>query len=207
MKKLLLYIGKFWSYIIPRKLTYLCRRTRDYIYTGYISRRFKQWGTDSIVQGRWRELVGEECIEVGDECTFYPDVELTAWTEYKGVKFQPSIQIGNGCTIRNRCHITAIGYIRIGNNLLTGNDVLISDNNHGKTDKADLQLRPHDRELTAKGQIVIGDNVWIGEKATILGNVRIGDGAIIAAHSVVTHDVPPFSMVAGVPAKVIKQIK
>ena len=205
MKRLLLHIGRMWSYLIPKQLTYYYRRMRDYMYTGYTSRRFKHWGTDSIVQGSWRELAGEECITVGDECTFYPDVELTAWTSYKDQPYEPSITIGNGCTIRNRTHITAINRIQIGNNLLTGNDVLISDNNHGKIDISDLQRRPQDREITSKGAIIIGDNVWIGEKAAILGNVHIGDGAVIAAHSVVTHNVSAYSVVAGTPARVIKQ--
>lgn len=206
MKTVLYFIGRLWSYIIPRRLAYICHRAKEYLYTGYSCRRFKHWGTDSIVQGRWRELRGEECIEVGDGCTFYPDVELTAWTEYKGTTFLPTIQIGNGCTIRNWNHITAIGQIKIGDNLLTGNDVLISDNNHGKTEKTDLQIRPQDRCITTKGGITIGNNVWIGEKAAILGNVKIGDGAVIAAYSVVTKDVPAYSVVAGIPAIVIKQL-
>ena len=206
MRTILLYLGKFWSYIIPRRLSYYCHRAADYLYTGYSSRRFKHWGKDSLIQGRWRELCGEECIKVGDNCTFYPDVELTAWTQYKGTTFNPSIQIGNGCTIRNRNHITAVSRIQIGDNLLTGNDVLISDNNHGSIVKTDLLIRPQDRKITTKGGIIIGSNVWIGEKAAILGNISIGDGAIIAAHSVVTKDVPAYSVVAGVPAKVIKQL-
>ncbi len=206
MRTILLYLGKLWSYITPRKLSYYCQRAADYLYTGYTSRRFKHWGKHSIVQGRWRDLCGEECIEVGDDCTFYPDVELTSWTEYKGTEFHPAIRFGNGCTIRNRNHITAVGSIRIGDNLLTGNDVLISDNNHGKIDKTDLLIRPQNRNITTKGGITIGNNVWIGEKAAILGNVSIGDGAVIAANSVVTKDVPSYSVVAGIPAIVIKQL-
>ena len=97
--------------------------------------------------------------------------------------------------------------IQIGDNLLTGNDVLISDNNHGQTVKDDLMIRPQDRPIHSKGEIIIGNNVWIGEKAVVLGNVKIGDGAIIAANSVVTHDVPAYSIAAGVPAKIIKQIQ
>ncbi|MBR0310679.1 MAG: hypothetical protein IJQ97_07320 [Paludibacteraceae bacterium] len=55
-------------------------------------------------------------------------------------------------------------------------------------------------------KVVIDDNVWIGEKSSILPGVHIGRGAIVAANSVVTHDVPAYSVVAGVPAKVIKQL-
>ena len=207
MRTLLLYLGRLWSFILPPKGMYYLRQIRNYLYTGYSARAFQRWGKNSIVQAPWRELRGAQCIEVGDECTFYPQVELTAWTEYKGNRYTPSIHIGNGCTIRNRNHITAINKITIGNNLLTGNDVLISDNNHGRAVMEDMQIRPQDRPICSKGEIIIGNNVWIGEKAVILGNVKIGDGAIIAANSVVTHDVPAYSIAAGVPAKIIKQIQ
>lgn len=206
MRKLLLYIGRFWAIICPPKIVYFFRQIGNYLYTGYSAKRFKAWGKRSLVQKPWAELQGAECIEVGEDCTFYPQIELTAWTTYKGQTFQPSITIGNGCTIRNRNHITAINRIRIGNNLLTGNEVLISDNNHGSAAKDDLHIRPQDRLLSSKGEIIIGDNVWIGEKAVILGNVHIGDGAIIAANSVVTKDIPAYCIAAGIPAQIIKQI-
>lgn len=206
MRTVLLFLGRVWSFLLPIKAMYYIQQIKNYLYTGYSRRYFKRWGHDSLVTPYWREIHGMECIEVGDNCTFYADVELTTWPEYKGRQYHPSIQIGNGCTIRNRNHITAINRITIGDNLLTGNDVLISDNNHGKIVKEDMMLRPQDRILSSKGEIVIGNNVWIGEKSVILGNVHIGDGAVVAANSVVTHDVPAYAVVAGNPAKIIKQI-
>ena len=59
-------------------------------------------------------------------------------------------------------------------------------------------------EATSKGKIEISDDVWIGTNALILSGVHIGKGAVVAAGSVVTKDVPPFAIVGGVPAKVIK---
>lgn len=59
--------------------------------------------------------------------------------------------------------------------------------------------------LFSKGDVTIGDNVWIGDKATVLPGVTIGDGAVIAANTVVTHDVPAYSVVGGNPARIIKQ--
>lgn len=163
-------------------------------------------GTKKSGKKRWSHLKGAECIEVGDDCTFSQNCELTAWTSYREIKYQPSIIIGNGCTFRQRVHITAINKIQIGDHLLTGNDVLISDNNHGVIEKKDLQISPQDRSLSSKGEIIIGNNVWIGDKACIIGKVTIGDGAIIGANSVVTKDVPAYSVVAGVPAKLLKQL-
>lgn len=83
----------------------------------------------------------------------------------------------------------------------------ITDNGHGDTDYETLQQVPINRRLHSKGDVTIGNNVWIGDKATILPAVTIGDGAVIAANSVVTKDVPAYSVVAGNPAKVIKQVK
>ena len=89
--------------------------------------------------------------------------------------------------------------------MLTGKWVSITDNSHGEPDKDTLGMRPQQRPITSKGPVVIGNNVWIGDKATILPGVTIGDGAVIAANAVVTKDVPAYSVVGGNPAKVIKQ--
>ena len=70
-----------------------------------------------------------------------------------------------------------------------------------------MLILPADRKIVSKGDVEIGENVWIGENACILSGVHIGKGCIIAANAVVTKDVPSFSLVAGVPAKVIKSIK
>lgn len=93
----------------------------------------------------------------------------------------------------------------IGNGVLTGKWITITDNSHGETDKVSLEMKPTKRPITSKGPVVIGDNVWIGDKATILPGVTIGEGAVIAANAVVTKDVPPYSVVGDNPAKVIKQ--
>lgn len=97
----------------------------------------------------------------------------------------------------------ACSQITIDDNLLTGRYVYISDNSHGR----ELLLLPHKRLLHVKGPFVIGNNVWICEHACVLSGVTIGDGAIIAANVVFTHDIPPYSIAAGVPAKVIKCLK
>lgn len=81
----------------------------------------------------------------------------------------------------------------------------ITDNSHGNTDIDNLKLKPIDRKIFSKGPVIIGNNVWIGDKATILPNVTIGDGAVIAANAVVTKDVPAYCVAAGNPAKIIKK--
>jgi O-methyltransferase len=68
-----------------------------------------------------------------------------------------------------------------------------------------IQLPPADEYELTSGNIVIGNDVWIGQSATIMSGVTIGDGAIIAAHAVVTRDVPPYGVVGGNPAKLLKK--
>lgn len=82
----------------------------------------------------------------------------------------------------------------------------ITDNSHGETDYDSLKMPPIKRPITSKGPVIIGNNVWIGDKATILPGVTIGDGSVIAANAVVTKDVPPYSVVGGNPAIVLKLV-
>lgn len=63
---------------------------------------------------------------------------------------------------------------------------------------------PLERRMVSKGSVVIGNNVWIGDKVTILAGVRIGDGVIVAANSVVTKDIPDYCVVGGNPARILK---
>lgn len=65
-------------------------------------------------------------------------------------------------------------------------------------------IKSEQAEATSKGDIIVEDDVWIGQRATILSGVHIGQGAVIAAGAVVTKDVPPYAIAGGVPAKVIK---
>ena len=90
--------------------------------------------------------------------------------------------------------------------MLTGPRVLITDNAHGKSNMKDANIAPLFRTLHSEGPVIIEDDVWIGEGAMIMPNVHIGKGAIIAANSVVTHDVQAYTIVGGVPAKVIKTL-
>ena len=145
-----------------------------------------------------------ENISIGENSGFADFIFLTAWKEYQGEHLTPALTIGQNGRFGAFNHITCINKIQIGDNCLTGKWVTISDNNHGTTDFDTLHEAPAIRKLYTKGPVVIGNNVWIGDKATILGGVTIGDGAVIAANSVVTKDVPAYSVVGGNPARVIK---
>ncbi len=169
----------------------------------------------NIVFGIVGQIQCPQYISIGDGTKLGNWIYLTAWDEYSCIingeetiqHFSPDITIGQGCSFSAYNHITCVNKIHIGNHVLTGKWVTITDNSHGKTDKESLMLPPQKRPLYSKGAVFIGDNVWIGDKATILPGVKIGEGAVVAANAVVTKDVPAYSMVAGNPAKVIKQIK
>ena len=146
-------------------------------------------------------LTGHQHIHVGKNTIFLPHLFLTAWGEYDD---SIKISIGDYCSIGAYCHISAYNKVSIGNHVLIGKWVSIVDNDHGETNKESLMIPPLERELVSKGPIVIGNHVWIGDKVTILSGVTIGNNSVIAANSVITKDVPPFSVVAGNPGKVIK---
>jgi len=116
----------------------------------------------------------------------------------------PTLFIGDNVQINDRCHIGALVNIHIGNNVLIASDVFITDHDHGSAkDIYSLIPPPVSRKLIFS-PVFIGDNVWIGEKVIILKGVCIGHNSIVAAGSVVTKNIPPFSVVAGNPAKIIK---
>lgn len=187
------------------------RLFRHALYSQCIRHYFKKIGTNSSFK-EIESLKGAEYISIGDNTLFSNGLTLTAWDEYEYVdlsdnigkhtqSFSPEIIIGDNCRFGAWNHITSINRVVIGNGCLTGKWVTITDNSHGVLD--DLKIEPAKRRLVSKGEVVIGNNVWIGDKATILPDVHIGDGAIIAANAVVTRDVAEYSVVAGVPAKVI----
>lgn len=177
-------------------------RNRDYIYQERLRKQFRQ--ADGVYFGSDIITHDPHCISIGEGSHLYHHVVITAWKSHFTGENDASLIIGEGADIGEYTHITAMGHMRIGKNLLTGRWVTITDNGHGDTDYETLQQVPINRRLHSKGDVIIGNNVWIGDKATILPAVTIGDGAVIAANSVVTKDVPAYSIVAGNPARAIK---
>ncbi len=120
---------------------------------------------------------------------------------------QKYLIFGNNVQLNDYVHIAAGEQVVIGNDVLIASRVFISDLNHGSYsgDHQDSPLtKPNDRLLSTK-PIYIKDNVWIGENVCVLAGVTIGRGSIVGSMSVVTKDIPDFSVAVGVPAKVIKQ--
>lgn len=152
------------------------------------------------------ELVALDSIRIGQGTVIAKGAIITPIKRRNEQNFKPEIIIGENCCLGENIHITAINNVTIKDNVLTGRYVYISDNAHGKTTLDECMIPPVKRNLYSKGNVVIENNVWIGERVCILSGVHIGEGAIIAANSIVTHDVPPYTLVGGIPAKVIKEI-
>ena len=180
---------------------------REVIYNRVICRKLGSVGAGSvIVRPCMLQGGGLKKIHIGENTRIQAHSVLECWNKFGKQVFTPDITIGNNCKFGEYFHITSCNRITIGNGLLTGRFVLISDNSHGNLSLADSNTPPSKRQLVSKGEIVIGNNVWLGDKVTILGGVHIGDNVIIGANSVVTKDIPSNSMAAGVPAKVLKQV-
>lgn len=200
-------IGRCFSYIFPHRLMVALSAFCDIVYTGYVKGRLKQAGKGVIIRPKLL-LIGGDYITIGDKTVIGNGSVLTAYDSHReGEAFTPSVTIGSHCRIGNDAFITCINRISIGDNLLTGRRVLITDNYHGDGSPRQLSIPPIDRTLYSKGPVVIGNNVWIGDKASIMAGVTIGDNATIAAGAVVTHDVPAGCTAAGVPARILKHVK
>ena len=131
---------------------------------------------------------------------------LLAWESYKDQTFTPSIYVGDYCSIGTYANISCINKIVLGKYVLIGRWVTIIDHAHGAFNQEQIDIPPEERHLISKGSIIIDDFVWIGDKVTICSNVHIHKCAVVGANSVVTKDVPEYTMVVGCPAKVVKRI-
>lgn len=187
----ILSTGRIWYF------KYIFRRGWS---TGLYMYRFKSFGKDSML-APGLILLHPENVIIGHHSEIMRNCVIE--TVPTG-KEKPVLTIGNNVSIGEYSHITCANKVIIGDGLLTGRFVLITDNSHGQNSISEMEVRPLDRKVYSKGHVVIEENVWIGDKVTILPGVTVGRGAVIAANSVVSKDVPAYSVVGGIPAKVIK---
>jgi acetyltransferase-like isoleucine patch superfamily enzyme len=196
---------KILSRICPYSLTTHLQNLKLKLHTFWISKEFKRISENASISYPI-ELRGGKYITIGDHTILGKRGVLTAWDSYKENRFYPEIKIGDNTSIGDDYHITAINRIDIGNNVLMGKKITITDNSHGTTSVSSLQKPPSDRQPYSRGSVVIEDGVWLGDKVTILPNVTIGMNSIIGANALVTKNIPANCMAGGVPAMVIKKI-
>jgi acetyltransferase-like isoleucine patch superfamily enzyme len=166
---------------------------------------YKHIGHGSVMCHPFR-VVGKKYISIGDFCFFRNGLRIEAVEKLGGGHvYSPNIVIHNKVTMEQNCHITCANEIQIGTGTSILPEVLITDITH---------VKEIGKSITETGIIVgsvyIGENCVIGMGARVMANgrnLRIGNDAVIGANAVVTKDVPDGVIVAGIPAKIIKQVE
>ena len=205
LKSIINGIGAFAHCLVSKRITNALHRCGQAFYSAWISHEFGSCGKGSTFGG-FSSLIGAHFIHLGNHLYIGKDVIWEVRDEYRGQHFTPNLSFGNQSSFGDGGHISCVNNITIGNGVRIGRKVFITDNSHGASDRLLMDTPAHLRPLYSKGPISIEDNVWIGEMVCIMPGVTIGHGSIIGANAVVTHDIPPYSLVAGNPARIIRQI-
>ena len=149
------------------------------------------------VEGNVLEALDEGRLELGAGVMFEPGVWITAPRAAR-------VRIGAGSFLNRNVMVAAMELVEIGDHCMFANGCFITDGSH-RFDDPDEPV-PW-QGFTTKGPTRIGDNVWCGANVVVTSGVTIGRRSVIGANSVVTTDIPPFSIAAGAPAKVLKQVE
>lgn len=130
------------------------------------------------------------------------DARLSFYDSFNGDNLRPSLFFGKNAYIGNHFTVLCADEIIIEDDVLIASYVMISSENHGIDPEIEL---PYSKQSLITNPVRICKGVWIGEKVSILPGVTIGEKSIIATGSVVSKSIPPYSIAAGIPSKVIKQ--
>jgi acetyltransferase-like isoleucine patch superfamily enzyme len=148
------------------------------------------------VHGNLLQALREDRLRVGRDALFEPGVWITAPDRAR-------VHIGCGTFLNLGVMVAAMDLVEIGDHCMFANGCFITDADH----RHDDPQRPVPWQgFTSRGPTRIGDNVWCGANVVVTGGVTIGERCVIGANSVVTRDIPPFSVAVGAPARVIRTI-
>ncbi len=146
------------------------------------------------VHGNVLEALVAGRLRIGRDSLFEPGVWITAPGEAR-------VHIGAGTFLNQGVMVAALDLVEIGDHCMFANGCFITDADH----RIDDPSRPITWQgFTSRGPTHIGDNVWCGANVVVTSGVTIGERSVIGANSVVTHDIPPFSVAVGAPARVIR---
>jgi acetyltransferase-like isoleucine patch superfamily enzyme len=189
-----------WLYLGGRTVIHFLRRVliAEPLFKAYCTSYGRGVRTGIFVQ--WVEGKGE--LIVGDHVRIWGKASFTFAARFSD---RPRLEIGDRTSIGHGVAITVATHVRIGRDCHIAGGTRIFDSSGHPADPAKrlAGLPPDPDEIKP---VVIGDNVWLGANAVIFPGVTIGDGAVVATSSVVTGDVPPNTLVAGYPARRIKQL-
>ncbi len=158
---------------------------------------FKSLGKGASLVKPYR-VDGGNGISIGEKTFFQRGV----WLYCKGIdSLDATLAVGRGCVFGYNNHITSVRYVCIGDNVLTANNVYISDNLH---EYEDITVPVMHQPTRFKRSVMVGDGAWIGENVSIIG-ASVGKNSVIGANSVVTRDIPDYCVAVGAPAVVIRQ--
>jgi acetyltransferase-like isoleucine patch superfamily enzyme len=143
-------------------------------------------------------LTNPRAISIGKKVLIRKGARLEAIGDWDGKK--PKIAIGDGTAVQFYFHCGAAESITIGKNVLIAGNVYITDHDHKFDDPSRAPIECP--ELIIK-PVVIEDGAWLGEGCRILKGVTVGKRAVVGANAVVTRNVPPYTIVGGIPAKQI----
>ncbi|QMV19112.1 acyltransferase [Granulicella sp. 5B5] len=161
----------------------------------------KKLGKDALVVRPWR-FQGRSHVEIGSGSAIMPGCNICAVDQYAGKSYDPSLSIGNSVYIGHYAFIAALDSIVIGDGSALSEHVYITDFFHGfEPDKGFIM----EQDLVSKGPVKIGKNCFLGYRVAVMPNVTLGDWCVVGANSVVTKSFPPYSMIAGSPARLIKR--
>jgi acetyltransferase-like isoleucine patch superfamily enzyme len=149
------------------------------------------------VHGNLLEALLEGRLEIGSNTLFEPNVWITAPAPAR-------VRIGSGTFLNLGVTIAALELVEIGDHCMFANGCFITDANHRVSDP---ELPITWQGFVGKGPTRIADNVWCGANVVVTSGVTIGERCVIGANSVVTTDIPPFSIAAGAPARLIKPVR
>ena len=159
-------------------------------------KKYASFGSGSTILKPMR-IIGRSSISIGKDVTVFDGIRMECIKKWHDSTYTPSLVIGDRTTVQQSCHITCANKIHIGVGVSILPNVLVTDIEHIYEPGKSIQ------ETGIKiGEVLIGDYVTIGMGARILGGkkIEIGKNSVIGTNAVVTHDIPPNSIVAGVPA-------
>ncbi|GIU88199.1 MAG: hypothetical protein KatS3mg009_2714 [Acidimicrobiia bacterium] len=167
------------------------------------ARSFHSFGEGSLIAFPQTVIFGEGRIAIGEHSTIGPLASISAgMPSQAGWRGDPVITIGDRCMLGKGIGIVGHERIEIGDDVWTGHYVYVTDQNHGYED---LDL-PIGTQMWKNEPVVIGSDSWLGHGAVILPGTRLGRHVVVAAGAVVAGlEVPDFSVVAGVPARVVRR--